>query len=89
MSLSGKVSRTFEFFCAIGAAEKIQIKVKELLRKKRKKLKLTTLASQRVLWFSVNRNVLLCQENKNLNVDNFFPELNNGYRTTLIRFANF
>ena len=31
--------------------------------------------SSRVLWFSVSRNVLFCQENKNSNVDNFFPEL--------------
>jgi hypothetical protein len=29
----------------------------------------------RVLWFSVSRNVLFCQENENSNVDNFLPEL--------------
>ena len=28
-----------------------------------------------VLWFSVSRNVLFCQGNKNSNVHNFFPEL--------------
>ena len=49
----------------------------ELLRKIKKKLKLTALASQQSFnfWFSVSRNVLFCQENKNSNVDNFFPEL--------------
>ena len=47
MSRSGKGSTTFEFMCVIGAAEKIQEKVLELLRKIKKKLKLTALASQK------------------------------------------
>ena len=61
MSRSGKVSSTFEFLHVLGAAEKIQAKVyelmrkvKELLRKIKKKLKLTTLASQQ-------NSLVLCQ----------------------------
>ena len=46
MSHSGKVLRTFEFLHVFGTAEKIQPKVLELLRKIKKKLKLTELASQ-------------------------------------------
>ena len=46
MSCSSKVSRTFEFLRIFGAAKKIQAKVSELLRKIKKKLKLTALASQ-------------------------------------------
>ena len=46
ISRSGKVSRTFEFLRVFGAAEKIQANVQELLRKIKKKLKLTALASQ-------------------------------------------
>ena len=46
MSCSGKVSRKFEFLRVFGAAEKIQAKVSELLRKIKKKLKLIALASQ-------------------------------------------
>ena len=46
MSRSVQVSRTFEFLCVFGAAEKIQAKVYELLRKIKKKLKLTALPSQ-------------------------------------------
>ena len=62
MSRSSKVSRTFDFLQVFGAAEKSQGAAE--------KNKLS-----RVLWFSVIRNVLFCQENKNSNVDNFFPEL--------------
>ena len=54
MSCSSKVSRTFEFLHVFGAAEKIRAKVYELLRKLKKmllrkikkKLKLTALDSQ-------------------------------------------
>ena len=55
MSCSGMVSRTFEFLRGFGAAEKIQAKAyellrkfDELLRKIKKKLKLTALASQQL-----------------------------------------
>ena len=68
MSCSGKVSRTFEFLRVFGAAEKIQEEKSWLL--------------SRVLWFSVSRNVLFCQENKNSNVDNFFPELDKNPPTS-------
>ena len=46
MSCSGKVLRTFEFLRVFRAAEKIQAKVYEMLRKIKKRLKLTALASQ-------------------------------------------
>ena len=46
MSHSGKVSKTFEFLRVFGAAEKIQTKVGVLLRKIKKKLKLSAMASQ-------------------------------------------
>ena len=38
MSRSGKVSRTFEFLCSFGAAEKIQAKFKSYWEKKKLKL---------------------------------------------------
>ena len=46
MSRSSKLLRTFEFLRLFGGAEKIQAKVLDLLRKVKKKLKLTALASQ-------------------------------------------
>ena len=46
MSRSGEVSITFEFLRVFVAAEKIQAKFYELLRKIKKKMKLTALASQ-------------------------------------------
>ena len=62
MSCSGKVSRTFEFLHVFGAAAIDKEKVEAN-------------CTGRVLWFSVSRNVLFCQENKNSNVDNFLQEL--------------
>ena len=61
------MSRTFEFWRVVGAAKKNKEKVE---------------ANGRVLWFSVSRNVLFCQENKNSNVDNFFPELDKNPPTS-------
>ena len=79
MSRSGKVSRSFELLLVFGAAEKIQTKVSELLRKF--EANCSRLLS-RVLWFSVSRNVLICQENENSNVEIFFPELDKNPPTS-------
>ena len=70
MSPSDKVWKTFEFLRVLGAAEKI----KGAAEKNKKNLKLTALASQQSS-LVLSRNVPFCQENKNSNVDNFFPEL--------------
>ena len=67
MSHSSMVSRTFDHFRVFGAAKKIRAKVWELLRKIKKKLKVTA---------------LFCQENKNSNVDNFFQELDKNPPTS-------
>ena len=65
MSHSGKVSRTFEFLCVFGAAEKSQ----GAAEKNKEKVKvLSRFLSQSVKMF--------CQEKEKIqNVDNFFPKL--------------
>ena len=75
MSCSSKVSRTFERenpSKSLRAAEKSQ----GAAEKKEKRL------DSRVLWFSVSRNVLFYQENKNSNVDNFIPRLDKNPPTS-------
>ena len=62
------MSRTFEFLRVFGAAEKNKEKVEANY--------------SRILWFSISRNVLFCQENKNSNVDNFFPEIDKNPPTS-------
>ena len=58
MSRSGKVLRTFDFLRGFRAAEKS----KGVAKKNEEKVEVCTLS--RVLWFSVSRNVLICQKNK-------------------------
>ena len=82
MSCSGKVSRKFEFLRGLWAAEKIQAKVQELLRKFKtllrkikKKLKLTALASQQSSLVLSQYKCSVLPGTQNSNVENFFPEL--------------
>ena len=74
MSCSGKVSRTFEFLRIFGAAEKSQEKVEA---------NCTGFSAEFFdSHFSVSRNVLFCQENKNSNIDNFLSELDKNPPTS-------
>ena len=72
MSRSGKVSRTVEFFRVFGAAEKSQEKVEA----NGTGFSAEFFGSQSIEMF------FFCQENKNSNVDNFFPELDKNPPTS-------
>ena len=69
----------FEFLRQkFGAAEKSQ----GAAEKNKEKVEANCTGFSAVLWFSVSRNVLSYQENKNSNVDQLFPELDKNPPTS-------